>query len=84
MHLQAAELIAIDQTCVQTDLVWEMKENLSLWCVTEKDSIRERMTAEDEFVTDPEKLLFCLLVKRFQGMNASMDAEKRLHRIIVS
>src|SRR5262249_23135015 len=78
---------AVDAARVDPDLVWEVHQYAPLRRVPEDDRVRERVTAPDELLADPEEGLGVLLLERAIGPDSRMDEEEaargeRLHEAL--
>ncbi len=62
LELQAAQLVSVDKSSIQPDLVGEVKKDLSLRGMAKNNGVREKVSVKYEFVTDPIKHFFLLLV----------------------
>ncbi len=62
LELQAAQLVSVDKAGIQPDLVGEVKKDLSLRGMAKNNGVREKVSVKYEFVPDPIKHFFLLLV----------------------
>ncbi len=62
LELQAAQLVSIDKPSIQPDLVGEVKKDMWLRGMAKDNGVREKVSVKYEFVADPIKLFFILLV----------------------
>src|ERR1700687_2085147 len=74
--LQATQLVRINQSRIQSDLVREIKPDFTLRCVSEQDGEWEWMWIADEFVPDPQQILAPLLFQRTHRVEAGMHAQE--------
>ena len=77
LQLEAAELIPVDKTRIQTQLERQMEQHLAVWRVPKQDRIWKRVLVEDEFLTNPEEIFIQLGIQRPRRPHAGMDAQER-------
>ncbi len=62
LELQAAQLVSVDKPSIQPDLVGEVKKDMWLRGMAKDNGVREKVSVKYEFVPDPIKHFFLLLV----------------------